>query len=297
MATTHSPPEHIRKRPVLRQKIYKRVHNRDKNYMAIVCGDTGSGKSEFGLRLCELLDPDFNEDRIAFTIEEFTRLVDERHPPGSAILFDEVGIALSHAKHYEDDVIRVNHILQSWREQNRILIMTAPHIHLIHKPDRGLLHAQMDMQDIDREHHLSRARYRNIQQNTDTGELYKKYPRLNVGGEVRKFKHIRLYKPSPAIVEPYAEKKRAFNDQLNEGVLEQVTNDESDDEPAGPESVAEEILSGNVVEYIGVHPSNGMRYIDPDLIQLHYDLSIREAKQAKKLIESEIDIDDVDLDG
>lgn len=286
------PPEHVRDRPVLRRKIWDRVHKEDKNWMGIVCGDTGSGKSEFGLRLCELLDPDFNEDRIAFTIKEFTELVQERHPPGSAILFDEVGIALSHATHYDQDQIRVNHILQSWREQNRILVMTAPHIHLIHKPDRGLLHAQMDMQNIDRERYVSTARYRTIQQNTDTGDLYKKYPRLRdrSTGRVKKYKHLDLFKPSPEIVEPYTERKQEFNDQLNQDVLDQVTPEEEEDEKS-PQEIIEEIQQEDTLDqYISIHGGNKTRYIDEDLIKLDYGLSVREAKRVKKALARQNDI-------
>lgn len=290
--TARTPPEAVRQRPIIRRKIWDRVHREDKNYMAIICGDTGSGKSEFGLRLCQLLDPDFDESRIAFTIKEFTELVQERHPPGSAILFDEVGIALSHATHYDDDQIKVNHILQSWREQNRILIMTAPHIRLVHKSDRGLLHAQMDMQDIDRRRHLATARYRNIQQNTDTGELYKKYPRLRNPdtGRREKAKHLRLYKPSPDLVEPYTEQKLAFNDQLNEDVHEQVTPEEGAD--LSPQDVVDHIKTeADLAEFVSIHGGHNRAYIDKDLIRAQFELSHNDAATVQKLLRRDSDVE------
>lgn len=282
-------PEHLRDRPIIRKKIWERMHLKDKNYMSIICGETGSGKSEFGLRLCELVDPNFSEDQIAFTIERFMELVNADYPTGSAILFDEVGIALSHAKHYEEEVIRVNHILQSWRDQNRMLVMTSPHINLVAKADRGLLHAQMDMQNIDREMFMSTVRYRNIQQNNDSGDLYKKYPRLRdpQTGRTSKFRHLTLYKPSTEISKPYLEKKATFNDELNEKVLEQVR--EKNEEQRDVNDIAEEILEEGLAGYVKKHPINGHVSVSKDLILADYGMGHHSAGVVKSIIEREVD--------
>lgn len=285
------PPE-IHDRPILRRKIWDRMHKEDKNYMAMVCGDTGSGKSEFAMRLCELIDPNFSEEQIVFKIDDFLRLVNDRsYPEGSMIMFDEVGVALDASTHYDQDQLAVNHILETWREQNRGLIMTAPHIGLLQKKSRGLIHAQMDMQGINREYWLSRARYRNIQQNTDNGDLYKKYPRLRdpETGRTRKYKFLKLYKPSPDLVKPYLKQKKEFNDQLNEDVLDQVTPDE-EVESRTPKDIAKELLeTGKAEAVVSKHPQNNTHYIDADLIEMDYNLSIRDAKKVKKKIESEVD--------
>lgn len=283
-----SPPGNV----ILRRKVWDRLHREDKNFMGIVCGDTGSGKSEFGLRFCELIDPDFNEDKIAFTIQEFLRLVNEDHPPGSMILFDEVGVALDSSTHYDKDQIQLNHILETWREQNRGLVMTAPHIRLVQKKSRGLLHAQMDMQAIDRERFIGHARYRNIQQNTDTGDLYKKYPRLRdpETGKLHIYDTLSLFKPTPDIVEPYTERKRAFNDKLNQDVYDSVSPDDDEDVGLEPQDLADRIIEdGEVEDYIGIHNGNGTQYIDVDLIALDYShLSERDCKRVKKAIEREV---------
>ena len=43
------------------------VYNKNKNFLCVVCGSTGSGKSYSSLRLAEALDPNFDVSRIAFT--------------------------------------------------------------------------------------------------------------------------------------------------------------------------------------------------------------------------------------
>ena len=291
-----TPPKHIRQRPILRKKVWDRLHRKDKNYMAAVCGDTGSGKSEFGLRFCEALDPNFSVDQVAFTVEDFMRLVNEDYPPGSFILFDEVGVALSHATHYDADQIKLNHVLETWREQNRGLLMTAPHLNLIQKSSRGLLHAQMDMQGINYEHWLSHARYRYFQVNTDTGDIYKKHPRLrdSASGRVREYKRLKLYRPSPDLVDEYLERKRAFNDQLNEEVLQQVTP-EDEASSMSARDIAEAIIEeGRLSEVVSMHGGWNRPYVDADMIDLHWEVSNKQAKQVKKLLDQHYDEDDLE---
>ncbi|WP_346140215.1 hypothetical protein, partial [Streptomyces virens] len=65
-STGQTAPEAVRKRPILRTKIWNRMHRKDKNFMGIVLGDTGDGKSEFGLRLCEVIDPNFSAEQVVF---------------------------------------------------------------------------------------------------------------------------------------------------------------------------------------------------------------------------------------
>lgn len=291
-----TPPPAIKDRAVLRKKIWNRMNKKDKNWMGIVCGDTGSGKSEWALRLCELLDPNFSVDQIAFTIEDFLRLVNDRSfDRGSMILFDEVGVALDASTHYDQDQIQLNHILETWREQNRGLVMTAPHIGLVQKKSRGLLHAQMDMQQINYDHFLSRARYRNISQDTDSGDLYKKYPRLRdpATGRKTKYRFVDLYKPSPGIVEAYQSRKLEFNKALNQDVLDAVALEEEEAQALSPSEVADTILDEDIVgRFVETHPMNGMNFVSKELLQAEYGLSVRKSKTAKKLLEQEVNADD-----
>lgn len=282
---TESPPEQIRRRPILRREIWDRVHRDDKNYMCIICGETGGGKSMFGLRVCELLDPEFSVDQVAFELDDFMRLVEDRsYGEGSAILFDEVGVALDAATHYDENQLKINRILQTWREQNRILVMTAPHIHLIQKKSRGLLHGQFDMKNIDRDYYLSTAFYRGFSQDTDTGEIWKKNPRLRDPDDHRtkQFQTVSLFKPSPELVKPYNEKKVEFNDQLNEQVRKDVTPDH--DDAMDPKDVAMQIADGEIGQYISIHSQNKKPYINEKLIRSDFALSQNDAAEVKSLL-------------
>lgn len=287
--STATPPESVRGRPILRRKVWDRVHRDDKNYMCIVCGETGSGKSEFGLRLCEVLDPNFSADQVAFTLEKFMELVEDRsYSEGSAILFDEVGVALDAATHYDENQLKINRILQTWREQNRILVMTAPHIHLIQKKSRGLLHGQFDMKGINHDFQMSTAFYRNFSQNTDDGEVWKKNPRLRdpEDHQTKQFQTVSLFKPSPEVVDPYQERKISFNDELNQQVREEVTPEVED--AMEPKDVAMAIVDGQLEQYVSVHSQNKKAYINSNLIRSDFGISQNDAKAVKDLLQRQL---------
>ncbi|MFD2655308.1 hypothetical protein ACFSUP_04235 [Gracilibacillus thailandensis] len=295
-STGQTAPEAVRKRPILRTKIWNRMHRKDKNFMGIVLGDTGDGKSEFGLRLCEVIDPNFSAEQVVFTIEGFMEEVNKRRPPGSAILFDEVGVALSASTHYDKDQIELNHVLETWREQNRMLIMTAPHMGLLQRSSRGLLHAKMEMWGINYDMWLSQARYMNIATDTDDGSWWGEYPRLRDPntGQRRKYRFLEMFKPTDELVDAYSDKKIAFNDRLNEEVLEQVTPEEIDeDQPTSPQEVVERILEEDLAgDYVSIHGGHNKPIWDKELIRGDWGLSHSDATMAKKLLNREEDAED-----
>jgi len=240
----------------------------------------------FGLRLCELLDPEFSIDQVAFKLDEFMELVDDRsYSEGSAILFDEVGVALDAATHYDENQLKINRILQTWREQNRILVMTAPHIHLIQKKSRGLLHGQFDMKDIDHDFQMSTGFYRKFTQDTDTGEIWKKNPRLRdpEDHQTKQFQTVSLFKPSPELIRPYTDKKIAFNDDLNEQIRKDIAPDSED--AMEPKDVAMAIADGNLNQYVSVHTQNKNPYINAKLIRSDFGLSQNDAHEVKSLLQ------------
>jgi len=64
--------------------------------------------------------------------------------------------------------------------------------------------------------------------------------------------------------------------------------DETEDEPeeTGPDlkSIANQVLD-NIDDYTAVHGGNGTTYVDTNLIEIEHDLSIRQAKKVKSLVE------------
>lgn len=55
-------------------------------------------------------------------------------------------------------------------------------------------------------------------------------------------------------------------------------------------AVAEEIKNDGLENVISIHGGHNKPYVDPSLIDLHYDLSTRKAKKVKKLLDSDPDV-------
>lgn len=291
MATAQStPPQEIEHMPLIRGQIWRRMNVLNDNWMGCITGETGSGKSWAGLRLCELLDPNFSVDKVAFSTKQFMELVKEDHPPGSMILMDESGVSMNSKTWWDSEQIQMGNILDTWRHQRRGAVFTLPSFGGMQKGARGRMSALLQAKEIDREEEKNILRYRYIQQDTDSGDLYKKYHRLRdpADSRVKKFKYIKLGKPSRELREAYEERKQEFTADLNEEVLEEMSADEAKAEELGPKDAVEEILSENTAgDYISQHPVNKTRYVDKDLLRADFGLSQSDAQQAKKLLERE----------
>jgi len=72
--------------------LLKHRMNKKRSNCILVHGKKGKGKSYLSLRLCELLDKDFSIDKVCFSAEDFTKLINTKLKPGSCVVYDEVGV-------------------------------------------------------------------------------------------------------------------------------------------------------------------------------------------------------------
>jgi hypothetical protein len=125
------------------------------------------------------------------------------------------------------------------------------------------------------------AKYKHLQTNSDTGQVYRHYPTIK--GEEHRF--LKIAPPSEDIREAYEQKKQEYNDQLNRELLEELLEEKRDDDEdeKNPQAIAEDILESGLGDY--VKENNGQRYISRDLIELDYDLGSGRSKKVKAAIE------------
>lgn len=287
--TADQIPDPVRNSPILRKVIYRRVHEWNQNFMGVVVGETGKGKSYASLRLAEALDPNFSIDDVAFTLEEFFTLVEEDRPEGSVIVLDEAGVGASHRDWYDDAHQHLNYVLQTWRHQNRIALLTLPELDKLDPVARSRLHGYFEMVRINHDEQWSRAQYKNIKTNPRTGENYFRYPRLRWDGTKRKYKGLTFGLPSEEIREQYEPAKKEFTDSLNEGARESVTPEEEEDDYA-PREVVDEVEQRDALDAY-LEDSPGGQYINRDLLKVDYGLTENESKTVKSLLKRRFDLD------
>lgn len=142
-------------RPLIAQLMHDRVHKHNKNVLAIFVGETGSGKSYMALRLAEILDPDFDINRVCFDTENFLTILKNgietgTLKKGSVVLYDEIGISHSNRNFYESVNKALNFVFQGFRRENLITFMTVPKIKFVDLQTRELMHYLITPKKIDK---------------------------------------------------------------------------------------------------------------------------------------------------
>lgn len=209
-----------------------RVLNSNKNFLCIITGETGSGKSFAGLKLGEEIDSNFNVDNVVFSITEFMKfLASDKPKRGSVIMFEEVGVSVSN-RNWQKAINKLfNFIMQTFRYKNLIVFFTVPDYNFVDKQTRSLFHAQFELQGINQTEGYSTLKPIFLQRNSYTGEVYTKYPRVMVkekhiiGGveccknEIYTIKRSKIGLASKELIDAYEEKKLRFNKRLEKEVL------------------------------------------------------------------------------
>jgi ABC-type dipeptide/oligopeptide/nickel transport system ATPase component len=120
--------------------------NIENNCLIIIEGETGSGKSCLGLSLCQHFDPYFNAQRIAFTSHEFLDLLPVV-PHKGWILWDEVGVSLSHRKWQSEVNFSIMQVIQSFRYKFINVIFYLPSASYMDKVVREMCHYVLRLQE------------------------------------------------------------------------------------------------------------------------------------------------------
>ena len=212
------------------QYIKNRIRN-NQNFLCVITGSTGSGKSYSALRLGEKIDENFNADNICFNARQFMDLVNgktkELHK-GSVILFDELQVTMSNLDFQTLQSKLINYVLQTFRHRNFILIVTTPHFNFLNATARKLFHSRLETQSIDYNRKIIKLKPLLLQVNQLTGDIYQKYLRIwNKEDGVMPLTNLELGLPSQELIDAYEEKKNRFTTELNESINRDLNKLES----------------------------------------------------------------------
>ena len=115
---------------MLIEYIKERLFERNRNFIGIFVGETGSGKSFSALHMASQIDPNFERDckyKIIFSADDLYKLLNEKKlKQGDCILWEEMGVAADSRKFYTVQNQAVTYFLETGRALNIALLMTVP---------------------------------------------------------------------------------------------------------------------------------------------------------------------------
>lgn len=227
-----------KKESVFQGYIKDRVYKKNKNFLMLVVGATGSGKSYSALRLAEMLDPTFDISRCCFKAKEFLMKVRElqKHAEetgeeikGKVVMWDELGCEHDAKRFMSISNRIVNYFFQTSRYLNLIVIMTVPLLSFVDSSTRRLCHCIAEMQSINSKTKTSTLRVKFLQVNPITSKEYPKKLRYKKNNKTYALSKIKVGLPSPELKEKYEKKKREYGDWLYEDSIKRLDKDEVKD--------------------------------------------------------------------
>jgi len=161
------------------------------------------------------------------------------------------------------------------------MLFTLPRLSELDSQTRGRLRAMIEM-DAMRPGEYADVKYlRWFPARDERSKVYRKYPIIGDGEAMRKVRRLRFGPPSRELVDGYEARKDQFQSDLYAETTDQIGDGEIE---MSEKEIAEEIIEGDLQEYIKTHTSTG-EYVDHDLIQIDYEVSASAAKRIKKAVE------------
>jgi len=217
-------------KPAWIRYIKQRIKN-NKNFLGMVIGPTGSGKSLAAITILNLLNKNFNIDMVIFNGRDLMRLInygDYKNNGNEVIgfLWDEAGVDLSNRNWQSTTNKVINYLLQTFRHRNFVLLFTAPYMDFIDSATRKLFHATFETCGINKAKQTVTIKAKQLQYNGDKKKFYYHYLKNSIKGEGSvKIKRWKIHRPFKELEDRYEKKKTNFTSKLNkeiEGTLEKV---------------------------------------------------------------------------
>jgi len=101
------------------------VLKKDFDYVCVVTGKVGLGKSVFAQQIAKFFDEDFTLDKVCFSADEFIKVTTEC-PKGSAVILDESFESLNTKVGMSPDFLKIINHLSIIRQRNLFLILVLP---------------------------------------------------------------------------------------------------------------------------------------------------------------------------
>ena len=274
-------------------KIRYRMLNQNRNWLAIICGETGSGKSYSALTMADIISPRgitiqrnllWEPKQIFETIKNMKYL-----KKGDTFIFDEAGVGYSSRDWWSIQNKLLGAVLQTFRALNIGLIFTVPNLSFVDIQGRKLFHNYFETMRIDYNRELAFLQVYNIQHNSRYDRTYYKHPRVfNEDGTLIRINYLAIPKPRRSLVDEYEKIKQEFIVKVNEKALRELEPKPAYYSRDKEHSAIQEIIN-NPSHFLKAH--GRAVYIDGDMVSSVYGVGRDVAARIKKEVELSLHID------
>lgn len=208
--------------------------SKKKNFLCLISGPTGSGKSWAGLSIATMMDKNFVSSRVIFGLKGLMEFINsgENFPPGTCFVWDEFQIEGSSRTWQSLTNRLLNSLLTTFRHKNFILIITSPYSDFIDSNSRKLLHAELEIKKIDYHTRKTKIKPQLIQYNSRNKKFYYKYLRVKtLRGNIAPVVSWSVPAPPKWLIEEYEHLKTRFTTALNKDIQRQLENQEKGFKP------------------------------------------------------------------
>lgn len=213
---------------VLSEIIHRRLNKQNQNFLMVVSGKTGSGKSWACLRIAELwyqrnFKKPFPIENICFSPEEvFDRLVNGGLKKGEILILEEAGVSMGNLDFQNKISKMFNYMLQTFRNQNIGLILNLPILDMLNKQTKLLLHFWLKTYDIDYSKKKTLLKPYHLIYSQRSGKILTPFPRVIIDGFMEAIELFTYSPPSKDLLEVYEKKKSQFVSGLQKDILYEI---------------------------------------------------------------------------
>jgi hypothetical protein len=266
-------------------RIRKRKNN--KNWLGIMCGQTGSGKSYASLTIAHYIG---KKVFTVFNSQEMLELINSgKVNKGSVIVFDEAGVGMSSRDWYTVQNKVLASVLQTFRNMNVGVLFTTPNISYIDSSARKLFHNYFETDFIDRKTSVNYIKVYDIQYNSKLDKTYYKHPRILTNFGMYKVNSIGIPIPSNKVCEEYEKRKWDYTRGVNRMALKSITKINSKTKEKDNEGIIDSIIN-DIAPMMTTYRKR--TYLDCYKIMHKYNLSISNARNIVKIIKNKLKMRD-----
>lgn len=276
---------------VVRKDVWQPPNRNDDWSVFVIVGRENSGKSLTCASILYHVDPQFTVQNTHFRAVPFLEDIGrEVMDNGRGAMLDEAGVAFGNRTWHDREQKKANQYLQTARDDNRIIGLTLPRLEELDSQLEGRVHYLGKAVKMKKGEWVELMWKRVDPSREGQGQIYKKFPRVNMSGRTHRVTRIRIPPPPESFIEEYAPKKAKFKDETKEEVIDLYSEEEEEQQLTEPKEIVEHILEEKEVGRF-ISEYNGRTFIDDEMIAFDYELGDRKASKCKKALEKEVDLD------